>query len=592
MKKLLILTLGFLLIFSDAVIAQKLVIMHTNDMHSRITGYGPELFYTPEIVNNDKTLGGFARLAAIIDEQKAQNPNSLLVLDDGDFMMGTIFHALEPETGFEINLMKQIGYDAVTLGNHEFDFGPEALADMISSAQKRGGAPQFVASFLQFSEQSGDDKLQKLYDNGAIKPYTIIEKNGLKIGIFSVLGKDAQNDIKFAKPLQFADPVKTAKYYTKLLRDKEKVDIVICLSHSGVVPSEKGGFEGEDIDLAKKVKDIDIIISGHTHVVTPHYLQVGKTIIVQTGAYLHDVGRLEINYDNGKVSVTDFKLIPLDDKIKGDEKINKEVDAFKARINKEILSQFGLSYNQKIAEAHFDMKLSSHEYPHASTMGNLISDAVKYYVDTYSSGTDVVLTANGVIREGIYEGPQTAPDAFRIMSLGFGKDDYLGYPLVKIYITGLELKKLMELSIMSNEPGSDKYLYYSGIKVYYDPKGGFLNKVRKMEVNGQEVDFSKKSTKLYSLTTDIYIMNFIGEIKKMSYGLIKIVPKDSKGEAITDFNKYILDFDKNKPGIQEGKQWLGLIKYMQTFKDTDGNGIPDIPEKYKTFYNLFIPLQK
>ena len=165
--------------------------MHTNDMHSKLTGFGPELAYTPLTTNDDKTIGGFARLATIIKQEKAKNQDKLLVLDAGDFLMGTIFQALEPETGFELDLMKKIGYDFVTLGNHEFDFGTQILGDIINSAVKNGPIPQIVASSLKFSPLPGDDKLEALFKNGVIKPYVVFEKNGLKIGIFGLLGYNA-----------------------------------------------------------------------------------------------------------------------------------------------------------------------------------------------------------------------------------------------------------------------------------------------------------------------------------------------------------------------------------------------------------------
>ncbi len=582
----------FAIISSQIIFGQQLVILHTNDIHSRITGYGPESSYTPMVINNDSTLGGFARLATLISQERKKDNSKLLLVDAGDFLMGTVFHALEPETGFQLHMMKELGYDAVTFGNHEYDFGANALAEIVNSAIKRGGTPPLVVSYLKFSPKPGDQALEKLYNDKVIKPYIIIKRNGLKIGIFSLLGKDAQNDVKFAAPLEFTDLVKTAKKYTKFLRKVEKVDIVMVLSHTGFYPTKNGGYEGEDLNLAKKVPDIDIIISGHTHIATPKYIQVGKTIIVQTGCYLHNLGRLAIDYKNGKVTVTNFKLIPIDDKIKGDAKINAEIQQFKKRINKEIFNPLGFNYTDSVAETSFNMYYATYYHSTASSLGNLVSDAVKYYVDKYSTGTDVVLTAGGVIRDNIFKGIQSPADDFRVMSLGFGKHDYLGYPLVKIYITGHELKKLMELTIFSNKPGSDKFLYYSGLKVYYDAKGGFLNKVRKIEINGKQIDISKKNKKLYSLTTDSYIISFIGSIKKMSHGLIKIYPKNSKGVRITNYNNYILDFNKNKAGIQEGKQWIALIDYTKTFKDTNKDGIPDFPLKYKIYRSVFVPITK
>ncbi|HQH41777.1 MAG TPA: metallophosphoesterase, partial [Bacteroidales bacterium] len=106
---------------------EKLIILHTNDLHSRLNGFSPEAEYSPFSLNDDHTLGGFARLATLIHQEKIRSGNSLLVVDAGDFLMGTLFQNLEEATGFQLRLMHDIGYNIVTLGNHEFDFGPMAM---------------------------------------------------------------------------------------------------------------------------------------------------------------------------------------------------------------------------------------------------------------------------------------------------------------------------------------------------------------------------------------------------------------------------------------------------------------------------------
>ena len=131
--------------------------------------------------------------------------------------MGTIFQSLEPETGFQLNLMQQIGYDVVTLGNQEYDIGTDKLSDIINSALKNGSIPQIVQSQMQFSEtNTTDDKLAKLVVDKIIKPYTIIKRNGLKIGIFGIIGIDAQHVAPNTKPVTFTKTYKTAKAITKI----------------------------------------------------------------------------------------------------------------------------------------------------------------------------------------------------------------------------------------------------------------------------------------------------------------------------------------------------------------------------------------
>ncbi len=591
MKKFCLLLL-LIAIFSTTY-AQKLVILHTNDMHSKITGFGPEKAYTPMSINNDSTRGGFARLATLIASEKKKNKGDVLVCDAGDFLMGSVFQVLEPSTGFQLDLMKKIGYDIVTIGNHEYDFGTDKLGDIINSAKKNGKIPQIVQSQMQFSATSKkDDKLAALVKDNTIKPYVIFTRNGLKIGVFGIIGADAQHVAPNSKPLTFSDITNTAAKMTKLLREQKKVDIVICLSHSGFYPDKTGKMSGEDLDLAAKVPDIDVIISGHTHVETPHYLQVGKTIIVQTGSYVHNLGRLELNYDKQKLSVIDFHLIPVDDKIQGDSTVNQIIEQQKQKVNNQIFKPLGFSYSTPLAETSFNVLRGSTKTNKPGGLGNFVANAIKFYTDKYSTGTDFAMVPEGVIRENFLKGEITPADAFRVSPLGRGRNDVLGYSLAHIYITGFEAKKLLELSLISGKPGDDSYLYFSGIKGKYKPKGFFLHKVKKVYINGKEINSSKKAKKLYSLTADTYLLSFIGDIKKMSHGLIKIIPKDAQGNTITNMNKQLLDYDLKKKEIQEGKEWIALFDYLKTFKDTNNNGIPDVPDKYKVYDKVLNPIVK
>ncbi|MBN2663357.1 MAG: 5'-nucleotidase C-terminal domain-containing protein [Bacteroidales bacterium] len=587
-----ILTLILVILFS-VTYSQKLVILHTNDMHSKLTAFGPEKSYTPLTPNDDNTIGGFARLSTLIANEKKINADAVLVCDAGDFLMGTIFQSLEPETGFELNLMKAIGYDVITLGNHEFDFGAYPLGKTIKNAKLNGAIPQIVASQLQFSQTDTiDDLLESFFTNKTIKPYTVIEKNGLKIGFFGILGQEAQSVTQAARPIIFSDRFKTAKTIVKTLRDIENVDIIICLSHSGVIPNDDGIMIGEDIELAKKVSDIDIIISGHTHVPTHKYIQQGKTIIVQTGSYLKNVGRLEINFDNGNISVTNFKLIKMTDSIVGDANVTSKINDQITLLNKAFFQPLGYNYSEAIAETNFKVSKGSYILHTPGSLGNLITDAIMYYSNTYGDSTDIVMGAQGTIREDILAGEISPADIFRVSPLGFGKNDLLGYSLAKIYVTANELKKLMELAIFASKPGEDSYLYFSGIQAFYNPKGGFLNKVKMIKVNGQEIDFSKKNKKLYSVVSNSYLLGFVSEIKKMSKGLIVIRPKNSEGELINSPIDHLIDYDKTKNGIQEGKEWIAVIEYLKQFSDINNNGIPDIPTKYDIFVSPFIKISK
>lgn len=581
----------FLLILSGVLQAQKITILHTNDIHSRITGDGPEVDYSPMTVNNDSVLGGFARLATLFKQQKATNPNGTLILDAGDFLMGTLFNTIEPQTGFQLNLMKKMGIQFTTIGNHEFDYGPNALADIINAAKKRGGLPQIISSnVVPVPGDPKDEKLAKLFEDNTILPYKIIEVKGLKIGIIGILGIDAADVAPMKAPVQVKSQKKSAKKLAKMLKKKKHVDLVICLSHSGVYPDGKGGFYGEDIKLAKKAKFIDVIISGHTHVVTPQPIKVKNTLIVQTGCYLHNLGKLELNIEKGKIAGYKFTLIPIDDKIKGDAKVNAVVEAYKKELNSKILHPLHLTYTDTLAETSFNMmKHNKAGYQHTG-LGVFLDDAIKNYVDTYGAGTKVELLASGTVRDNILKGKSgiiTVPDVFRVMSLGRANDTLPGYPLAKIYITGHELKNLMEVLLLPG--GDDGYVFVSGIKVYYNPKKMMLRKVYKIEVNGKPIPLSKKDTTLYGITADTYLLSFIGRVKSLSHGLVNVEPKTADGKPVTDMNTVLMDFNKNENGVQAGTEWIGVIRYLQHLQDTNGDGIPDIPAKYSKPLSNRIP---
>ncbi|HRZ22206.1 MAG TPA: metallophosphatase, partial [Bacteroidales bacterium] len=277
--------ISFFLTAAVALTAQdekKLTILHTNDFHSHLQGFAPESAYTPLVSDNDPTLGGLARIAGIIADVRNENPGSTLVVDGGDCLMGTLFQALEPETGFQIPLMKKAGYDVVAMGNHDFDFGPEAYAGILRKAIERGDIPVILlGNAITDPDDPADDAFEALRSEGLVKPWVVREVNGIRIGIFSLLGEDADESAPYAVPITFEKITKAAKRIVKEL-EGQNCDMIICLSHSGVSRDKKGNWAGEDAELAGKVKGIDLIISGHTHTYLREPLIVNGVPIVQT----------------------------------------------------------------------------------------------------------------------------------------------------------------------------------------------------------------------------------------------------------------------------------------------------------------------
>src|SRR3990167_8897411 len=215
-------------------------ILHTNDWQSRLLGFGPNNEFTPATTGDDDTVGGVARLA-------------------------TLFHSVPREIGGELRLMSELGYDAATLGNHEFDFRPAGLAAMISAADRAKGEAllPLLSSNLRFDPAStADDSLQAHHDAGRILPYKLLERGGIRFGLFGLLGNNAVAVSPMIKPVTFADPVATARTMVAKLRE-EGAEVVILLSHMGVVQQADGSWRGEEVELVEQVPGIDIVVGGH-----------------------------------------------------------------------------------------------------------------------------------------------------------------------------------------------------------------------------------------------------------------------------------------------------------------------------------------
>jgi len=577
---------------------KKIILLHTNDLHSRLNGFAPESEYSPYLTGNDKTKGGFARIAAIIKKEKEENQGLTLVVDAGDFLMGTLFQSLEVKTGFQLRLMQKMGYDLVCLGNHEFDFGTVKLAEIISRAGTNGLIPPILSGNAVFSSNDpGDDGLEKLFSAGTISRKLVIKKEGLTIGFFSLLGINAADVAPLARPVKFSKQVSFAKSMVKELQN-ENCDIIICVSHSGVTRNKEGQWTGEDVKLAGAVKGIDVIISGHTHTKLDKPLVVNGVPVIQSGEYGENVGRLALTWSEGKVRIDDYTLIPVDDNIKGDSETGKLIEEQQDLITKEILAPLGIRYFDPVAETGFQLECNVNGDFISSNLGPLVADAIHYYVNKHSAvGTDVSMVAAGVIRDKLVPGVLSAPDIFSVMSLGSGSDNIPGYPLACLYVTGKELKNILEILQVAYKSSPDNYCYYSGLMVEYDPDKGLLKKISRIEISNADgsvrnVDLSKKNKTLYSITANSYMLEFIGIIKKMSFGLINVVPKDASGNPVSDMKSVIIDMNGSAEGIQEGKEWLALLDFIGSMKDTGSNNIPDIDSKYSVPVQTFFKVKK
>lgn len=577
----------FTALLLNAQQGRKLILLHTNDFHSHLQGFAPESAYTPLVADNDPTRGGFSRIAGIIAATRGENPGATLVVDAGDCLMGTLFHALEPATGFQIPLMKRAGYDVMAMGNHDFDFGPAAYAQILRRASQTGEIP-FVLCGNGVTDPADprDDLFEEAIRDGLIRPWVIQEVNGIKVGLFSLLGADADDSAPYAVPVRFENIVKAARKLVSKLK-QQGADIIVCLSHSGVTRDKKGNWAGEDVVLAAKVGGIDLIVSGHTHTRLDEPVVVNGVPIVQTGSAGRFVGRADITFTGNGITLDHYRLIPVDDEITVVAAIQEKIERQKLVIDSAVLTPLGLAYDMPVAISPFVMECDEYGDQAGSNLGALMADAIHYYVNEYGPGTDIAMVAAGVIRDPLLPGTQSVADLFRVMSLGAGKDAVPGYPLSQLWVTGRELKNIAEILIMSSATNPNHFCYYSPLHIEYDPRGGFLNKIRKIELtesNGTvtRINTSKKADRLYSIVANSYMLDFVGIIKKKSMGLVNVIPKGADGRPVTDMRQAIIDFDPDQPGLQEGKEWLALVRYLQQFRPLSEEGVPVIPEYYRS----------
>ena len=560
---------------------ERLVLLFTHDLHS--------YFLPQRVAASDGRIserGGYARLLTLIDRNRQEGRT--LVVDAGDFSMGTLFHTLFMTEAPELRLMAAMGYDVMTLGNHDFDFRLDGLAKCLRvarSAEKK--LPVMVASNVLFTpDGKGDGVLKEAFQEYPVVPYAVVERRGIRIGLFGILGKDAQVDTPFAKPVRFGDPTERSREIVELLRNREKVDLVVCLSHAGTSPVKK---HSEDENLARDVPGIDVIISGHTHTLLREPIVVGKTLIVSAGSYGAYLGRLVLDFQPGSgATAAAYELLPVTPQIPANQALAEKVARFEADVDREYLSAYGSRFDQVVAESAFNMETLERAYsrPGETGIGDMITDAFRQEVEkAEGSGyvpVDVVVEPIGVIRDSFLKGPIRVADVFRTLSLGLGPDGRPGYPLVAYYTTGRELKDLLEVETTVSHIKPDAHLQFSGIRFSYNPHRVPFDRVTTIAIrNAAGVYEPLRPEKLYRICMNFYTAQMVDYVRNASHGLLSVTPRDRHGRPIADTKEGIIDADALTPGIQEIKEWVALAACLKGFPDTDGNGTPDIPARYR-----------
>lgn len=555
-------------------------IVFTHDTHSHLNTF------TTMVDGLETELGGFARMNTLIEAQRAQNPDTL-VIDGGDFSMGTLIQTVFETQAAELRMLGYLGCDVTTLGNHEFDYRSKGLANMLTSAQASGDAvPAMVVCNVDWDTMEaeglteGQQRLKDAFDAYGVSDYTVLEKGDVDIAVVGVFGKDALACAPTCE-LKFEDPIEAVKQTVADIKANEDVDMIVCVSHSGTWEDES---KSEDELLAKAVPDLDLILSGHTHTEIEEPIQHGSTYVVSCGEYGKNLGELTLTQQaDGRWAMSAYELIPITSDIAVHAATQQTIDSFMDTVDTDYLARFGYTKDQVLAENDivFSTQKDLENIHEEHNLGDIIADAYVYAVENAADydgvPVDLAVVPSGTVRDTYARGDITVEQVFNSFSLGIGTDGVPGYPLISVYLTGREIRTAAEIDASVSDFMTTARLYCSGLNFTYNPHRLLLNKVTDvcLEDDGQRV--ALEDDKLYRIVADLYSGQMLSAVTDMSYGILAIVPKYADGTPITDFEDVIITENG-----RELKAWDSIARYMASFADTDGDGIANVPAYYST----------
>lgn len=554
-------------------------ILFLHDTHSHL-----DSFLT--VQDGEKAeVGGFAGIKTLINEAKKENPDTL-VIDAGDFSMGTLVQTIYDTEAAELRMLGALECEVTTLGNHEFDYRSAGLAGTLNAAKESGEpVPAMVLCNIDWTSMEAEglteeqQLLKNAFDSYGMKDYIVITKGDVKIAVLGIFGEDSLSCAPTCV-LKFRDASEAAAETVAKIQADEDVDMIVCVSHSGTNENEN---KSEDEILAKNVPDIDLIISGHTHTILNEPIRHGDTYIASCGEYGKNLGTLSMTQRaDGRWEMTGYALLPISPAIEADKPTQEKIDSFMEIVDSSYLSRFEYTRNQVLAQNDIVFATSEDLYNlHTDhNLGNLLSDAFLYAVNNSDTGdehpADVALVPSGCVRDTFAKGDITVEDVFNAYSLGIGTDGIPGYPLISIYLTGAELKTGAEIDASVSDFMTSARLYLSGINFSYNPHRMILNKVTDVYMTAADGSRTEiEDDRLYRVVCDLYSGQMLGTVKDVSMGILSIQPKFADGTPIENIEDAIITSDG-----QELKAWAAIAAYLETFEDTDGDGISNIPASY------------
>ena len=551
-------------------------ILFTHDLHSH---------FLPAVDEDGGEYGGYARLMTVIRQQRQIDPNAILV-DGGDFAMGSLFQTAYPTAALELRMMGAMGYDATTFGNHEYDYLSSGLTSMLYAALESG---ERVPAILEanFLPPEDADEVWQAYEDYGVEPYMLLERGGVAYAIIGLSGYDCR-DCAPSSGMVLEEPAVAAQRTVDEavaagVAQFGREPVVVCLSHSG---TEDG--MGEDYELAQAVTGIDLIISGHSHSTHREPIVVGDTWIVSAGCYGKNLGVVKLTVSGSDVEFTGYELIPIDETVADDPEIAALVEQYKTEVETGYLADYGMTFDQVLVENSYvfddsgDVKRTAHE----STLGNLFSDAYKWAVEEATGEpVDVALTAAGVVRETIPVGPVRVSDVFNAASLGVGTEG----ELISIYVSGADLMNVLEVDASVYPLMHSAQLFLSGVEYSFNTNRMIFNKVdyAMLRRDGGVLE-AIEPDKLYRVVTGMYAGQMLGNVEATSMGLLTITPREADGTPIDParFSEYVVRDENGVPV----KEWYAIASYLDRMGDEMDEQYAQ-PDGRKVIYSSWNPVK-
>ncbi len=471
----------------------EITILHTNDSHGRVKA--------------DNSIIGIDTISAI----KKSIPNSLLV-DAGDTLHGLPFATLNKGADI-VNLMKLAGYDLMSPGNHDFNYGYERLIELASLAAEGDNGFNIISANVLKD------------DNAILLPNKIKEINGVKVGFFGLTSPETtyKTNPSNVKGLEFADPILTARQQVENLKS-QGAEVIIALAHIG---TDEATEIRSDM-IAEAVEGIDVIIDGHSHSTYPNgFVTKNGTLIASAGQYEGNLGKVSIVFDNDtkEVKVKDASLISKAEALTYTP--DSEVTAAIKAIDDE--QSIGLS---EVVGNNLELLngVRADVRSKETNLGNLISDSM-----LYETGAQIAISNGGNIRDNIDVGDITKGEIITVLPFG-------NYIVTK-YLTGADIKEVLEFAVSKSPEVNPAFAHVAGIKFIYDETKPVGERIIQITIDGQKIDMSKK----YLVATNDFLA-----VGGDNYPVFAGVPTENEfgamEEALANYIKYLGDVNYKVDG--------------------------------------------